>query len=122
MLIGGVALHLITDAMIVYLLLIIGGGLLVALSTIFQIQMLTYLQILTPKDLIGKVISCFICVCMCAIPLGQFIYGMIFDDIKSGVYLPFYATALIAVIIGISTRRLFYEIDRSKISPNRSVS
>ncbi|GHV05180.1 MFS transporter [Campylobacterota bacterium] len=111
-LIGGVALHLITNTMIVYLLLIIGGGLLVALSTVFQIQMLTYLQILTPKDLIGKVISCFICVCMCAIPLGQFIYGMIFDDIKSGMYLPFYAAALIAVVIGISTRRLFYEIDR----------
>jgi hypothetical protein len=51
--------------------------------------MITYLQILTPKDLIGKVISCFICVAMCTNPLGQFIYGIVFEKTGSSTYLPF---------------------------------
>lgn len=39
------------------------------------------LHILPPDDLIGKVISCIICICMCSNPIGQFIYGIIFEHI-----------------------------------------
>jgi hypothetical protein len=95
----------------IYIALTLGGGLLVALSTVFQIQIMTYIGILTPKDLIGKVISCVICVCMCTNPLGQFIYGLVFEKIGSGAYLPFYAAALTAMAISVSARHVFYEID-----------
>lgn len=33
------------------------------------------------KPNIGKVISCIICICMCSNPIGQFIYGIIFEHI-----------------------------------------
>jgi len=111
-LIAGIALQALTESMEIYIILLIGCGLLLALSTLFQIQMLTYLQLLTPKALIGKVISCFICVCMCANPLGQFIYGIIFEKIESRIYLPFYVAALIMIGISILTRRIFYGMDR----------
>jgi MFS family permease len=107
---GGIALQILDWSAGIYLILVIGSGLLIAFSTVFQIQMLTYLQILTPKDLVGKVISCFICVCMCTSPLGQFIYGFIFEKTGNRIYIPFYAAALTILIIALFTRHIFYNM------------
>ncbi|MFP3043169.1 MFS transporter [Treponema primitia] len=112
MLIGGIALQTLKAPMAIYSILVIGGGLLVALSTVFQIQIMTNLQILTPKNLTGKVISCVICICMCTNPLGQFMYGIVFEKIGSSAYLPFYVSGLIMIGISIFTRRVFHGIDQ----------
>ena len=111
-LIIGIALQTLTNPIAIYIIMAIGSGLLVALSTVFQIQIMTYIQILTPKELIGKVISCIICMCMCTMPLGQFIYGIVFENTGSYTYLPFYVAALIVIGMTIFTRRIFYGIDR----------
>jgi MFS family permease len=111
-LLGGIALQTRSAPMEIYLALTVGGGLLVALSTLFQIQVMTYIGLLTPKALIGKVISCVICVCMCTNPIGQFIYGFVFENIGGGAYLPFYAAALFMLGISVCTRRIFDGIDR----------
>jgi MFS family permease len=110
-LLGGIALQIRIGPMVIYIALTICGGLLVALSTLFQIQIMTYIGILTPKELIGKVISCVICVCMCTNPIGQFLYGFVFENIGGIVYLPFYAAALIMLGIAIFTRRIFDGFD-----------
>ncbi|AOT69505.1 MFS transporter [Geosporobacter ferrireducens] len=110
-LIGGIALQTLSNQVAIYFILSVGSGLLLTLHTLFQIQMMTVLQLLTPKDLIGKVVSVFICVVMCTSPLGQFIYGFVFDKIGSAVYLPFYAAALIMIGVSIFTRHIFYGIN-----------
>ncbi|MDR3315509.1 MAG: MFS transporter [Coriobacteriales bacterium] len=110
-LLGGIALQALSSSMVIYLVLTIGAGLLVALSTLLQIQIISSIGILTPKGLIGKVISCVICLCMCTNPLGQFIYGIVFENIGSNAYLPFYAAALIMIGVAFFTRRVFYGID-----------
>ena len=109
--ISGVALQILNAPMGICIILIIGCGLLLAVHTLFQIQMVTYLQLLTPKDLIGKIISCFMCVVMCTIPLGQFIYGIVFEHIGSSIYIPFYVAGFIMIGISVITRRIFYGID-----------
>jgi len=108
--ISGVVLQML-DAPGIYIILIIGCGLLLTLHTLFQIQMMTYLQLLTPKDLIGKVVSVFMCVAMCTIPLGQFIYGIVFEHIGSRIYIPFYVAGFIMIGISVLTRRIFDGID-----------
>ncbi len=109
-LLPGIALQLITNNMQIYIFLLIGSGLLIALSTVFQIQIMSYLQLLTPKEMVGKIIACFISICMCAIPAGQFIYGYIFENTVSRSYLPFYAAALLMIGISLFTRKVFYRI------------
>jgi MFS family permease len=109
---GGIALQASAAPTAVYIVLTVVGGLLVALSTLFQIQVMTYIGILTPKDLIGKVISCVICVCMCTNPIGQFIYGLVFENIGSYAYIPFYAAAAVMIGIAVFTRRVFRGIDK----------
>ncbi|MHB9293683.1 putative Enterobactin exporter EntS [Hollandina sp. SP2] len=109
--IGGVALQALSTPMGIYIILLIGCGLLLTLHTLFQIQMMTYLQLLTPKYVIGKIISCFMCVVMCTSPLGQFMYGLVFEHIGNRTYLPFYSAALMMMGISVLTRGIFYGID-----------
>jgi len=117
--IGGAALQIFAMSITIYIVLIIACGLLLTIHTIFQIQMMTYLQILTPKDLVGKVISCFMCVVMCTMPLGQVIYGFSFEHIGKNSYLLFYVAGLIMIGISIFMRHVFYGID-GQIGESRS--
>ncbi|GBF35606.1 ABC transporter [Desulfocucumis palustris] len=121
-LLEGIALQTLSAPMGIYIILIVGGGLLLTLHTLFQIQMMTYLQLLTPNDLIGKVISCFMCVVMCTIPLGQLVYGFVFEHIGSDTYLPFYIAALIMTGISVFTRRIFYGIDHETEKTRKQVT
>ena len=107
---GGAALQLPSTPIAVYIVLIVSCGLLLTVHTIFQIQMMTYLQRLTPNDLVGKVISCFMCVVMCTMPLGQVIYGFAFEHIGSSVYLLFYLPGIVMLILSLLTRHIFNDV------------
>lgn len=108
----GIALQTLKTPMGIYLVLIIGSSLLLLFSTLFQIQLMSYVQILTPSNLIGKVISCVICLCMCSNPIGTFIYGLVFQQIGNNTGLPFYIAAFIVMGICLLTRSLFYGINK----------
>jgi len=110
-LLGGFALQILQQSLAIYIVLIIGCGLLITLSTVFQIQILSYVQMLTPTELTGKVLSFVICICMCTIPVGQFIYGFIFEKIMVSFYLPFYVSGLLMIAISFATRRVFSGIE-----------
>lgn len=110
---AGIALQILNKPIQIYLVLTLGSSLLLTLHTLFQIQMMTSLQLLTPPNLIGKVISCFMCVVMCTNPLGQFIYGFVFEHIGDHTYLPFYTAAIIMIGISIFARHIFSDIDRA---------
>ena len=109
--ISGTALQILSESIAIYIVIIISCGLLLTVHTIFQIQMMTYLQILTPNDLVGKVISCFMCVVMCTVPLGQVVYGFAFEHIGRNIFLLFYAAGFIMIGISFLTRRIFSGID-----------
>ena len=109
---GGAALQVPNTPMHRYMPLIISCGLLLTVHTIFQIQMVTLLQLLTPPAFVGKVISCFMCIAMCTMPLGQLIYGFAFEHIGSRSPLLFYAAGLLMIGISIASRRIFHGIDR----------
>ncbi|MCD8263538.1 MAG: MFS transporter [Tannerellaceae bacterium] len=113
---GGVALQLLTNPMFIYVVLIAGAGLLVALSTLFQIQLMSYIQLLTPKELVGKVISFVICICMCLLPVGQFIYDFVFEMTGHAAYIPFYVAGATMLAVTLFTRPVFAGIETSIIS------
>lgn len=115
-LLAGISLHLFNNAMMIYVIVVLCCGLLVMLSTLFQIQMLSYVQLLTPAHLIGKIISCVICICMFTNPIGEFIYGILFDNAGNHAYLLFYGAAFLVILIGIQTRSVFYQLHH-KLNP-----
>lgn len=60
------------------------------LFLIFSVQMMAYVQTVTPVHLIGKVMSLLMCLVMCAHPLGQSIYGALFEKLSNQLYLIFF--------------------------------
>lgn len=113
MLVGGLVLAYGHSAFLIYGVLTMGCSLLMVLSTLFQVQMMSYVQLLTPHRLIGKVISCVICICMCANPIGQFMYGQLFEHIHTGVWLLFVVAALLVMILGVCSRSFFLCVEEA---------
>ena len=82
-----------------------------ALATLFSIQLMSCLQLLTPNNLLGKVISCVMCISMCATPIGQAFYGIIFQKFSNIPQAVFLGALSIGVIIGIYTIKLFRNLE-----------
>ena len=76
-------------------------------STIFTVQMMTFIQTETPPNLIGKVIAVILTVSMCAQPLGNAMYGILFELCKGFEYAVILLSGTVSLIIAISTRNIF---------------
>lgn len=76
-------------------------------AAVFTIQVMSFVQMNTPKELAGKVISALIAVSMCAQPIGQAMYGFLFEGLKHnpgiGVLLAFVSGTMTALY----SRRVF---------------
>lgn len=105
------ALFFTLPAMAVYLIIMICCFFMMIMSSLFSIQMLSYLQLLTPEHMLGKVISCAMCICMCAQPIGQAVYGVVVEKYKNSISFPFIAAFAITTVIALRSRSLFKEVD-----------
>lgn len=117
LILAGVGVQLKQTAMLSYGLLVLGCAMMLVLVTVFTIQIMSFIQNITPCHMIGKVVSCVICICMCTNPIGQFVYGIIFERLHSFLYLPFYAAAGSMMCITLCCKTIFQEAlpeDRSK--------
>lgn len=65
--------------MVSYVIIVCCYFLMMVLATMFSVQMLSYVQSEVPGNLIGKVISFVMAISMCSQPLGQALYGVLFD-------------------------------------------
>ena len=72
-------LLLSSSGLLCYLVLVVCCFFIMVFSTIFSVQMLSFVQTETPKNLIGKVIAVILTVTMCAQPLGNALYGVLFE-------------------------------------------
>ena len=63
-----------------YVVVAVCSFMLMVLSTLFSVQMMAFVQSQTPGELVGKVISCLLALSMCAQPIGQAMYGVLFEQ------------------------------------------
>ncbi|MGG7152114.1 MFS transporter [Clostridium neonatale] len=96
-----------------YVIIMISSFVMMMLATLFSIQLMSCLQMLTPNKLLGKVISCVMCISMCATPVGQAFYGMIFQKFSNIPQTVFFGALSIGVIIGICTIKLFRNLEET---------
>lgn len=75
----GISMLLPVSALTVYGVLAVCCFIVMLFSTIFTVQMISYIQIATPRNLIGKVIAMTLTVSTCSQPLGNALYGILFD-------------------------------------------
>ncbi len=109
----GAALAFPIPAMAAYIIIVVSCFFMMLLATLFSIQMMAYLQILTPSHLIGKVISCAMCIGMCASPLGQAMYGTLFQIFAKTPSVIFFGAAVISCIISLLSKEIFTGMKQS---------
>lgn len=81
-------------------------------ACIFSIFALSYIQQKTPNHLIGKVMAYISTITMCAQPLGQTIYGLLFDGFSNAIYIVLVPTGLVVCFIGLLATGFFRKLDR----------
>lgn len=80
--------------------------------SLFSIQMITYVQMITPSHLIGKIMSVVMSISMCASPLGQAAYGFLFEHFKGAIWIAFPIVGLLCGGIAITTRKAFHSLEK----------
>lgn len=109
----GIALLLPIPAMSSYLIIMVSCFVMMLLATLFSVQLMSYLQMIVPEHLIGKVISCALCIGMCATPLGQAAYGVLFELMGQNVYLLFFGVTVLLGLFALALRGTFVKVEKS---------
>ncbi|MEG2016958.1 MAG: MFS transporter [Clostridium sp.] len=118
--IGIMAIPLLLQASSTISYIVITGAcfFIMTLATIFSIQMIATVQTETPPHLVGKVIACMMSFSMCAQPIGQSIYGLLFDKCQNNIGFILLGSAIISVLISLASKNIFKNIKVEHISTN----
>ncbi len=103
----GLAIAFPVNPMLSYIVIVISCFVMMLFAALFSVQMMAYLQMIVPNDLLGKVISCAMCVGMCASPLGQAIYGGLFQLLADKIYIIFIIATIITCVLSLASRNIF---------------
>lgn len=106
----GVALILFSSGIINYIVITVCCFVIMLFSTIFTVQMMAFIQAETPQNLIGKVIAVILTVSMCSQPLGNALYGVLFEICKDLEYIVVFFAGVVSLMIAIGTRNIFKKL------------
>ena len=87
--------------------------------SIFSIFAVSLIQQRTPDHLIGKVMAYTSTVTLCVQPIGQIVYGFLFDKFSNMIYLCFIPTGVIICAVGMSAMGFFRKMDKIDIHCNQ---
>ena len=79
--------------------------------SLFSTYAISIIQERTPEQLMGKVMSYVFTLSMCAQPIGQIIYGALFDQFSSSVYWVLIPSGLAVCLIGLLSNGFFVKFE-----------
>lgn len=82
--------------------------------SIFSIFAVSLIQQRTPNHLMGKVMAYTSAITLCVQPIGQIVYGFLFDNFNTTVYFVLIPTGIVVCIIGLLSTRFFSELERKQ--------
>lgn len=99
-----------------FILFFLFGAVILFLMTTISVYFITLVQMETPNEMLGKVMAIIFAVAQCATPLGQSMYGVIFEQFSGTVYIPvliaFVFTVAISFISKITFQNLSFESEK----------
>ncbi len=95
------------SAMSCYITITAANFVCMALATVFSVQTLAAVQTTTPPQLVGKVLALMMAISMSAQPVGQAIYGVVFDAYQTRPEMILLVVALLALGISLASRKIF---------------
>ncbi len=110
----GVSLLLFSSGMVNYIVITLCCFGVMTFSAMFTVQMMSFMQRETPQNMIGKVIAVVLTVSMCAQPVGNAIYGVLFEICEGFEAAVVLFSGVVSLGIAIRARHIF-----SAFSPDR---
>lgn len=83
-----------------------------AAASLFTVHMSAAVQRQTPAHLVGKVMSVILSVAMCTQPLGQALYGALFEALGARACLATLFSAVAAALISLYARRALKRLEQ----------
>ena len=108
---AGIVFILPVNAMIKYGVTVVSFCGMQAVISIFSIFAVSIIQQRTPNHLIGKVMAYTSTVTLCVQPIGQIVYGFLFDRFHNAVYFVLIPTGIIVCIVGLSAMSFFRNME-----------
>ena len=81
--------------------------------SLFSTCAISLIQARTPERLMGKVMSCVFTLSLCAQPLGQVVYGFLFDQFSQAVYWVLLPSGLALWAVGMGARHFFKSLEKT---------
>lgn len=103
----GIAPLFLSSGLINYAVMTVCCFMIMVCSTMFTVQMMSFVQAETPQHLIGKVIAVILTVSMCAQPLGNAMYGILFELCKGFEAAVILFAGDVSLLIAVSTKNVF---------------
>lgn len=110
----GIPLMLHVPSIISYWIITFMSFIAMGASTLFVVQIYTMVQKQTPPQLVGKIMAALISIAMCGQPIGQAIYGILFDVFESRTWIVLIAAAIAAFLISLYSKRTFSHLEEEK--------
>lgn len=108
----GIIFLFVQNIQINYAILLLSFAIIQISACVFSVFALSIIQQLTPDNMTGKVMAYTATFSLCTQPLGQIIFGILFDGFSSAVYLVLIPTGIILSIISLTTKEFFLKIEK----------
>lgn len=113
-LIMGVSLMSVVPSSIGFWLITVMSFITMCVSTMFTISIFTVVQQQTPIHLLGKVMATIIAVSSCFQPIGQAIYGELFENLETISWVIMVGAAIVSFGVSILSKRIFYRLEKGE--------
>lgn len=111
---AGIVFFLPVGSVIKYVVTIVSFCGMQAVISIFSVFAVSLIQQRTPNHLIGKVMAYTSTVTLCVQPIGQIVYGFLFDRFQDTVYLVLIPTGIMVCIVGLSAKGFFKNMEKEQ--------
>ena len=106
----GLAFLLSTNIIITYIILTAMMFGAMGAATLFTIQLMTFTQRISPPELLGKMIALIMTATVLSQPLGQWVYGILFERLIENPWIIILTVSFLTVLLALWSRRYFKNI------------
>ena len=106
----GIGFWVSDNTMMLYALIIVCLMVAEICASIFSIFTVTAIELKTPSNLLGKVMSFIVTIGICAEPLGRGVYGVAFEIFKNDVWIVLLVTAIFVIAFSLPTKKPLREL------------
>ena len=108
----GISLFEFIPPLVGYILITAGSFGAMCAATMFSVSLFTAVQQQTPPHLLGKIMAVITAISSCSQPLGQAVYGVLFDTLSNMPYTVMIGSAAASMAVALGSKRIFERLDK----------